>query len=555
MRVLLALACAVASAAAQDWKLGPSDWARYEIREVTRRGGKDRFGKGKIASVFGHDIRSGQFRPVSPRRRDLPVILGLHVARGAAAKFKLALHDVTALSVRGRLENKPGGIGARWTFRSRGKPKKTDVFRLLKGEAHVAAVFDAERGLMKSARIGIGYELKKHDPKPKDKPKVVRKVYDIRLVGVRAHRYKGFRKEVDAAIAAGVAHLRTLQEKDGNFKPHGDYKYGTTALCVLTLASCGVPATDPAMQKALAYMDGEDPKRTYELAMGLVAFERVYTPPGEGDRARRKLGKRDLPPHRRAWCEKAARYLESIAVTPGSWEYRVHNGRFIPNMDTSNTQYGVLGLRAAARMGIPVRDHTWVGVVRHFKQVRERKPKRGSVALLYRGQALGETRAVDVAEVAGFMYRRNSPNAWGSMTCAGIASLAIARHQLDRAKSSKLDGGMRRDIANMILGAWAWLDRNWAMDRNPHKRHGADWYYYYLYSLERAGVLTGVKRVGGRDWYFEGAVQLLARQDKGKGKERKGKGSWNEGGGADVSETCFALLFLKRATSPLSGGR
>jgi hypothetical protein len=50
--------------------------------------------------------------------------------------------------------------------------------------------------------------------------------------------------------------------------------------------------------------------------------------------------------------------------------------------------------------------------------------------------------------------------------------------------------------------------------------------------------------VGGKDWYFEGATQLIARQRK--------NGSWNEGGRLDIVETCFALLFLKRATAPIT---
>jgi hypothetical protein len=46
---------------------------------------------------------------------------------------------------------------------------------------------------------------------------------------------------------------------------------------------------------------------------------------------------------------------------------------------------------------------------------------------------------------------------------------------------------------------------------------------------------------------FEGAVQLLARQ--------KTDGSWDESGGTRTTETCFALLFLRRATAPLTPGK
>ena len=118
--------------------------------------------------------------------------------------------------------------------------------------------------------------------------------------------------------------------------------------------------------------------------------------------------------------------------------------------------------------------------------------------------------------------------------------LLIARHQLRAMASKKFDRKMEKDVDALILAGWAWLDTNWAMDRNPvHPSHA--WYWYFLYSLERAAVLDRVKRVGGKDWYFEGAMQLIHRQ----GEE---KGDWNDKGADARPPTCFALLFLKRST-------
>jgi len=549
VRLILALVTAAAAATAQEWSLGPSDWARYERREATLgKQGKEKLSKAARVTVFGHDVRGGQFDPVSPRRADLAAILALYLPRNATAKRRLKLAKITELRMQGKPENKQGRIAAQWRFASRGKQQKGEAYKISKGAAHVVATFDLVSGLFASARIEISYLLKKYDPKPGEKPKQVVKTYVFKLAQVRRHGDRELRKQINAAIDRGVKHLKTLQKKDGSYEPHGDWSVGTTALAVLTLSACGVAREDPSIAKALLYMDGENPKRTYALALCLMAYERVYTPAAELTRVRKSARLlRDLPPHRRQWCERAAKLLERICVSPGVWEYKAHNARFIPNQDSSNTQYGVLGLRAAARLGIAVRERTWLGAIRHFEQVRERDGKRGEVTLFSEGQALGEVKPTKVPEVAGFMYRRNSRGAWGSMTVAGIGCLTIARHQLRLQKSRKLDAAMSRRIDNLILGGWAWLDRHWAMDRNPEKSHGGAWYYYYLYSLERAGILAGVKRVGDRDWYFEGAVELLARQDKKKG-------SWNEGGGKDVSETCFALLFLRRATAPLSGG-
>jgi hypothetical protein len=204
----------------------------------------------------------------------------------------------------------------------------------------------------------------------------------------------------------------------------------------------------------------------------------------------------------------------------------------------------VLGLQAASRLGIPAKEGTWLGVLRHFGQVREGDGPKGTVSLLRAGQAVTETAAASaVAKVAGFRYRANERRVWGSMTCAAISSMSIARDELRRMKSAKLGAKMDDEIDAAVLGAWAWLDRHWGVDRHPEKP-GRDWYYYWLYSLERAAILDAVQRVGGRDWYFEGAAELLARQ--------KPEGHWDEGGGNHTTETCFALLFLKRATAPLT---
>src|SRR5262249_374566 len=65
---------------------------------------------------------------------------------------------------------------------------------------------------------------------------------------------------------------------------------------------------------------------------------------------------------------------------------------------------------------------------------------------------------------------------------------------------------------------------------------------YFLWSVERVGVLYNLKTIGERHWYTWGAQKLLANQD--------GDGAWSRAGGyhgnSPTINTCFALLFLKR---------
>ena len=59
-----------------------------------------------------------------------------------------------------------------------------------------------------------------------------------------------------------------------------------------------------------------------------------------------------------------------------------------------------------------------------------------------------------------------------------------------------------------------------------------------MYALERVGMLYGTEIMMTHEWYPEGAKQLI--------DDQKG-GSWGDG----TRDTCFAILFLKRATRPL----
>jgi len=529
---------------AQGWKLQPSDCVRYETRRVTIKSGKESFGAGAFVSAYGHDLRTatGQFEPASPARADLPRIFGLFwPAADGSVKRRIKLREIIELRCTGTVEVNGDRVACSWSFKSSGKAEKSDKFRLLGGKARVTARIDSVRGVLDSVRVELAYELRKLDPKRGEKPKVYTLVDDIAVKELSQHGYKGFRKQVNAAIDAGVKHLRTLQLEDGSYKPHGKWPVGSTALAVLTLAACDVPRTDPAIENAVAYMVKQDPKRTYALGLSLMAFEKAY---GVGPARRRRVA--GIPPARLAWCKKMFERLVAISLPPTQWVYARHNTRYIARPDASNTQYGVLGLRAGAGLGFDVSEKTWLGVIKAFERFREKRARPTSVSLLREGKGLSEAETVRALPL-GFRYHDRHAAGWGSMTSAGIACLAIARHQLRLLRSGKL---VEKDVGSMIAGGWAWLDKHWGMDRNPY-HHGGRWFYYYLYSIERAGILTSVKRVGNRDWYFEGAVQLLARQ---KNREKEKDAYWG-GKKEHIAETCFALLFLKRATAPLSGSR
>ncbi len=66
--------------------------------------------------------------------------------------------------------------------------------------------------------------------------------------------------------------------------------------------------------------------------------------------------------------------------------------------------------------------------------------------------------------------------------------------------------------------------------------------YYLLWTIERCGVLYKRREIDGKDWYRWGQALLVDAQNPA--------GDWtgaNFHGGNPLVNTCFALLFLKRA--------
>src|SRR5207248_841449 len=60
-----------------------------------------------------------------------------------------------------------------------------------------------------------------------------------------------------------------------------------------------------------------------------------------------------------------------------------------------------------------------------------------------------------------------------------------------------------------------------------------------LWSLERVAVDLSMETIGGKNWYDWGAEVLLKNQES--------NGSWQGAYGQYGADTCFALLFLRRA--------
>ncbi|GEM_PF-1934756 len=362
--------------------------------------------------------------------------------------------------------------------------------------------------------------------------------------------HPGFRKRVRKAIDRGSRYLgekirtwrtQRLFEDSETKIPSRMRSYGTGRLALILLA---LLKRNPYRERApipalLAELRKREPWDSYALGISLMALEALYEPPNEGEQirqglldgpTRRKPSKEDLD-LMRTWTERLLGNLDTRIDQGYRFRFNYRPG---PRYDNSVTQYAALGFWSAELCGVTLPRGLWPGLLDHF--LRDQGPREGNrpirLSILRYGEDRGGTRGALKAWRRGFSYRGDEEFPTGSMTTAGITGLLLCRAALARAKRNlrKADS----EAARALREAFAWLGAELRVRGNP--RNGRNWHFYYLYGLERACELAGVRRLQGRDWYFEGAMQLLPTQGE-------------DGGWGSLEDTCFALLFLKRSVA------
>jgi hypothetical protein len=197
----------------------------------------------------------------------------------------------------------------------------------------------------------------------------------------------------------------------------------------------------------------------------------------------------------------------------------------------SNAQYAALGLRACHDAGI-VLPQDAITLARKWWVDSQYAGA---------GAASGDAR--------GWCYRyrgakecRAADRPYASMTAGGVGALLI--YDYIQGKNPRSDPAIQK--------GFNWMVKNFSVTENVGPCENAEdkpaaFLYYYYYALERMGILYGTEKLGRHEWYPEGATVLLAAQ--------KADGSWK---GTDLGwvetttwDTCFAILFLRRATRPL----
>jgi hypothetical protein len=211
--------------------------------------------------------------------------------------------------------------------------------------------------------------------------------------------------------------------------------------------------------------------------------------------------------------------------------------------DNSNCQYAALGMRACHDAGI-VFPKSEIERCRQYWVATQHPGEKG--AAKEKPSVASGSGGVPVGDPRGWCYSDgqgsdcgHGGNAYSSMTAGAVGAVCIFDYMLGKDWKKE----------KVVLDGLAWLDKNWSVTENvgpAETARGATngWLYYYLYAVERTGMLYDTALDGNHDWYLDGARVLLAAQ--------AADGSWDASHFKHPTwDSCFAILFLKRATKRL----
>src|SRR5579883_1090117 len=389
---------------------------------------------------------------------------------------------------------------------------------------------------------------------------------------------------------------------------------GCTALACYALLKAGVEPTDAKIEKGFNAFRKAPLEQPYSVGCILLAIEARsnWEPPfyeeklAEGTVEKGPGPKKTPPPGGDMdLARKCVDFLVKTQTPEGSWRYEPSMGSPVTRNDASHPQYALLGLDAAERLGIkvpkdvyskaidwfvkgqeaggaevasfpvPGADLSFVELKKVEKELREKIKK---IDADFKGKKAGATNkaghtekderdaaAHEASEKAfktgekphemharGWSYQHGSGESleeWktrptGSMTTSGLAALLVCKGQLD---GTPAFDKQREAVKKAIRDGCAWIAANYTVENNPNVASSvAQHHYYYMYGLERAGMIGLVEKFGEHDWYADGCTMFLGEQQEDGSFNALGKGTVGP-----VADTCFALLFLAKGTTPI----
>ena len=298
--------------------------------------------------------------------------------------------------------------------------------------------------------------------------------------------------DIDRAIAAVKRYLWGQQQAGGGWPRIENYEYRyrlpsgfTTALCTFALLEGGEQVENSErMQKALEVLVGLKTERIEVRALRLMALGRAIT------------GRKKSP------CRpKFLEDLKWLATGRGVW------GESGPARvgDNSSNQYAMMALWEAHAAGVEIPAN----LTRAAERIWVRRQRKDG------GWAYADLETTDIGATA-------------RMTAAGLASMYVCRDFL-----SKNDKPYAHQAA--MNRGWDFVNANLKKDFFQSS--------YTAFCVQRVGMASGRKFIGGFDWYALASAELAKPKPYG----RNYTGYWGP-----VVRAAYELIIMARGRLPLT---
>ncbi len=409
----------------------------------------------------------------------------------------------------------------------------------------------------------------KPEPQPEPEPQPKKLPAEQRL-----------REDIEKAIARGTRYVLGQRQSNGAFRSSysGSYPQGPTSLALCALMKCGADRDSKEIKEGFNYLQKMTMRRTYSVSLYMLALEAKFEPHGDEispkvpfEEQVRKRFKQYATYSEKRTASAIVTWLRNAQLQNGMWTYSgpsTSTGTYRRNRtggDGSNTQFAVLALYAAHRLGLMLPGESISLLAGTYLENQEKSgkavepfPVPAADMPIHKLRATekkaltkrGGPHTVSIDELYGTESGLGSMCARGwdysatyrsrpylSMSCAGVCNLVLAKAVLERQSGysknrARIDRAIRDGAGYIAANLGSYLDGS------SGRRYRGSRFYYTLYSVERAGMLTLCERFGEMNWYEAGAKLLLDIQSP--------DGSW----GSSLEDTCFALLFLSRSTTP-----
>jgi hypothetical protein len=289
---------------------------------------------------------------------------------------------------------------------------------------------------------------------------------------------------------------------------------GPTACAIYGLLAGGENPQDPRLAPAIAWLGKQELHGHYAIAMRAQMYPFLPDPTASeaktpGTLSRKQMAERD--------AHTLTHDMYASGENAGLYSYYTDDN-WVPQKnwcDMSVSQISVLGVWACEQAGADVPASYWQAVDAAWRKYQHPD--------------------------GSWPYTPGKPEARGSMTAAGVATLHITQEYLMmNAGFNVCRGGSRNDNIDRGLD---WIDKNIGGLLQSSGEYGL----YQMYGIERIGVASGRKYFGAVDWGAVGADYLVKHQNR--------DGSF---GNVDqfhdplkVPDTTFAILFLVRGRAPV----